>query len=147
MFGWRRQTQPGLVLNNPYLGFEGAPDVTVWKLLKSTFMASMAYSTWKSLPSGENVFTPLQGQHRQSEKGRKAMECKSLLRGEGGAAGTCPLQHRTSPGSGFGMFMDRNTSKVGRSGWDAPARCGCWKPLECKGPTRSHRSIVLPWNP
>jgi len=25
---------------------------------KSTLMASMAYSTWKSLPSGENVLTP-----------------------------------------------------------------------------------------
>lgn len=26
---------------------------------KCTLMASMAYSTWKSLPSGEKVFTPL----------------------------------------------------------------------------------------
>lgn len=87
MFDWRKQTQPGLVLNNPYLGLEGAPDVTVWKLFKSTFMASMAYSTWKSLPSGENVFTPLQGQHRQSEKGRKAMErspCSGVKVGQQG---------------------------------------------------------------
>ena len=29
-----------------------------------TLMASMAYSTWNNLPSGENVFTPLQNSHR-----------------------------------------------------------------------------------
>lgn len=28
-----------------------------------TFIASMAYSTWNSLPSGENVLTPLQNTH------------------------------------------------------------------------------------
>lgn len=45
-------------------------------------MASMAYSTWKSLPSGEKVFTPLQGQHTRGEEGRKSMEDKAWLQRE-----------------------------------------------------------------
>lgn len=160
MFGWRKQIQPGLVLTNPYLGLEGAPNVTVWKLFRSTFMASMAYSTWKSLPSGENVFTPLQGQHRQSEKGRKPTECGSLLKSEAtwarvtqvGQRGRVPLSTGHAQGwiqavHGGEHRGSRQVKAQVRSRWDDTAHCGCWKPSESKGGTRNQKGLVLPWNP
>lgn len=91
----------------------------------------------------ERVHTPATTTQTEWER-QETNGMQVLAQGWRGAAGTCPPQHRTPPGPGFTMFMDRNTRKAGRSRWDVLAHCGCWKPSKSKGPTRSHKSLVLP---
>jgi len=67
------RTCPRFFQPNPGFGFERALNAAVWHPggADNTFMASMAYSTWNSLPSGEKVFTPLQEQHQRRREGQE----------------------------------------------------------------------------
>lgn len=112
------------------MGFEGAPDVTIWKLFKKYLYGLDGIFHLEEPPLWrERVHTPAR-QHRQGEKGRKPMECKSLHKGEAtwaqvGQQEHVPLStgHPQGLDSGCSRMETQRKPKgqVRRDRWNVPA--------------------------